>query len=53
MAGEIPIAPALGTGNAISALLDGPPLFYLAEDGASLQTALQSITSKICCGCAQ
>jgi hypothetical protein len=31
----------------------GPPLFYLAEDGASLQTALQSITSKICCGCAQ
>jgi hypothetical protein len=31
----------------------GPPLFYLAEDGAALQTALQSITSKICCGCAQ
>lgn len=31
----------------------GPPLFYLAEDGASLQTALQKITSSICCGCAQ
>jgi hypothetical protein len=31
----------------------GPPLFYLAEDGASLQAALQKITSSICCGCAQ
>jgi hypothetical protein len=31
----------------------GPPLFYLAEDGASLQMALQKITSSICCGCAQ
>jgi hypothetical protein len=31
----------------------GPPLFYLAEDGAALQTALQTITSKVCCGCAQ
>jgi hypothetical protein len=31
----------------------GPPLFYVAEDGASLQAALQSITSKVCCGCAQ
>jgi hypothetical protein len=31
----------------------GPPLFFLAEDGASLQSALQSIASSICCGCAQ
>lgn len=31
----------------------GPDLFYLAEDGATLQAALQTITSKICCGCAQ
>lgn len=31
----------------------GPPLFYLAEDGATLQAALQAITSSICCGCAQ
>ncbi len=31
----------------------GPPLFYVAEDGASLQAALQKITSSICCGCAQ
>jgi hypothetical protein len=31
----------------------GSPIFYLAEDGASLQTALQSITSTVCCGCAQ
>jgi hypothetical protein len=31
----------------------GAPIFYLAEDGASLQTALQSITSSVCCGCAQ
>lgn len=31
----------------------GSPIFYLAEDGTSLQTALQLITSKLCCGCAQ
>ncbi len=31
----------------------GPPLFYSAQDGASLQAALQKITSSICCGCAQ
>jgi von Willebrand factor type A domain len=31
----------------------GPPVFYLAEDGASLQTALQKITSTVCCGCVQ
>jgi hypothetical protein len=31
----------------------GPPLFYLAEDGTALKTALQTITSKVCCGCAQ
>jgi hypothetical protein len=31
----------------------GPPLFFSAEDGASLQSALQSIASTICCGCAQ
>jgi hypothetical protein len=31
----------------------GAPLFYLAEDGPSLQTALHAITSSVCCGCAQ
>jgi len=31
----------------------GPPLFYSAQDGASLQAALQKITSSVCCGCAQ
>ena len=31
----------------------GAPLFYLAEDGASLATALKVITSHLCCGCAQ
>jgi hypothetical protein len=31
----------------------GAPLFYSAEDGASLQAALQKITSSVCCGCAQ
>jgi hypothetical protein len=31
----------------------GAPLFYSAQDGASLQTALQKITGSICCGCAQ
>jgi hypothetical protein len=31
----------------------GAPIFYLAEDGTSLQTELQTITSKLCCGCAQ
>jgi von Willebrand factor type A domain len=31
----------------------GPPLFYSAQDGASLQAALQKITTSICCGCAQ
>ncbi len=31
----------------------GAPLFYSAQDGASLQTALQKITSSVCCGCAQ
>ncbi|HEY3817562.1 MAG TPA: vWA domain-containing protein [Polyangiaceae bacterium] len=31
----------------------GAPIFYLAEDGPSLQMALQSITSSVCCGCAQ
>lgn len=31
----------------------GPPLFYSAQDGASLQAALQKITTSVCCGCAQ
>jgi hypothetical protein len=31
----------------------GAPLFYSAQDGASLQTALQQITTSVCCGCAQ
>jgi hypothetical protein len=31
----------------------GPPLFYLAEDGTSLQQALESIQTATCCGCAQ
>jgi hypothetical protein len=31
----------------------GTPLFYLAEDGPSLQTALHAITSTVCCGCTQ
>jgi hypothetical protein len=31
----------------------GAPLFYSAEDGASLQSALQAITKSVCCGCAQ
>lgn len=29
----------------------GPPLFYLAEDGAALQTALSKVTKSVCCGC--
>jgi hypothetical protein len=32
---------------------NGPPIFYLAQDGASLASALQTITSTVCCGCAQ
>jgi hypothetical protein len=31
----------------------GAPLFYLAEDGPSLQSALHAITTSVCCGCAQ
>jgi hypothetical protein len=31
----------------------GPPLFFLAEDGPSLSTALKSIAQTTCCGCAQ
>jgi hypothetical protein len=31
----------------------GPLLFYSAGDGASLQAALQGITSSVCCGCVQ
>ena len=31
----------------------GPNVFYLAEDGNTLATTLQGITSKLCCGCAQ
>lgn len=29
----------------------GPPLFYLAEDGTTLQTTLSSVTKSVCCGC--
>jgi von Willebrand factor type A domain len=31
----------------------GAPLFYLAEDGPSLQSALHAIASSVCCGCTQ
>jgi hypothetical protein len=41
-----------GTGY-VATTPDGPPVFYLAQDGMSLQAALQMITSGICCGCAQ
>ncbi len=41
-----------GTGY-VATKPNGPPVFYLAQDGASLQAALQMITSGICCGCAQ
>jgi hypothetical protein len=40
-------------GGYVATKPDGPPVFYLAEDGASLQAALQKITSTVCCGCAQ
>ena len=56
-AGETAIgfpAPCTKTASGYTATsTTGAPLFYLAEDGASLQTTLQSITSKVCCGCAQ
>jgi hypothetical protein len=29
----------------------GPPLFFLAEDGAAVQAALSSVTTNVCCGC--
>jgi len=41
-----------GTGY-VATKPNGAPVFYLAQDGASLQAALQMITSGICCGCAQ
>lgn len=31
----------------------GPPLFLLAQDGASLKSELLSIASSVCCGCTQ
>jgi hypothetical protein len=40
-----------GTGY-VATKPNGPPVFYLAQDGASLQSTLQMITSGICCGCA-
>lgn len=42
-----------GAGGYTATSTSGAPLFYLAEDGASLQSSLQMITSSICCGCAQ
>jgi hypothetical protein len=42
-----------GANGYTATTVSGPPLFFLAEDGASLQGALQSIASSICCGCAQ
>jgi hypothetical protein len=35
----------------VAAQPNGPPLFLAAEDGASLQSALSSVTSSVCCGC--
>jgi hypothetical protein len=29
----------------------GPPLFFLAEDGVAVQAALSSVTTNVCCGC--
>jgi hypothetical protein len=31
--------------------LGGPRLFLLADDGVSLEAALESVTSEVCCGC--
>jgi hypothetical protein len=31
----------------------GPPIFFLAQDGMALQTALQQIQTAVCCGCTQ
>jgi hypothetical protein len=42
-----------GANGYTAASTSGPPLFYSAEDGASLQAALQKVTSSVCCGCAQ
>ena len=42
-----------GGGGYVATKPGGPPVVYLAEDGASLQAALQKITSTVCCGCAQ
>jgi hypothetical protein len=30
---------------------NGPPLFFLAEDGDALATSLQTIAGSVCCGC--
>ena len=42
-----------GAGGYTATSTTGAPLFYSAQDGASLQTALQAITKSVCCGCAQ
>jgi hypothetical protein len=42
-----------GAGGYTATSTTGPALFYSAQDGASLQAALQKITSSVCCGCAQ
>jgi hypothetical protein len=44
----------MGDGGGYTAVTPkGPPVFFLAEDGASLSTSLKSITGSTCCGCAQ
>ena len=35
----------------VAANAKGAPLFFLAEDGMAVQTALASVTSNVCCGC--
>jgi hypothetical protein len=42
-----------GSGGYTATSTTGTPLFYSAQDGAALQTALQAITKSVCCGCAQ
>jgi hypothetical protein len=38
-------------GGYVPVAMNGPALYYAAEDGTSLQTALKGIATSICCGC--
>jgi hypothetical protein len=38
-------------GEYVASAPNGPPLFFAAEDGASLQLALSTVTKGVCCGC--